>query len=579
MATEAEKKAARKELARRELLRRQREERTDFGDPVVKGGQFQVGGPITMPNTPYLTNLAENTLALTSAAIAEPVAGLAGLARSMTIAPEGSGGQTVRDVREALTYQPRLERSQQNLQGLAELMAPVNQVIETGRRGDEALEAGAPAGIAALYEAIPEMAGGAIGLRALQSVPKPGQLPKVQIDSAGNPVTNLSKKGVIKSDLLNRPERGSTAGFGLDDAGNVVKAKPEKAALSQGWQSKTVSGVRAANNATKQKIREMINIARKRTDEGSISDEVLTRPSDVAGLSLAKRYQYIKGQNQAAGKRLGDIARELGNGGVTVNIDDAARALSRRLQDAGISVSRNPKGKVIVNFNNSNLPKSDRAMIIENMEHIGRFQQKLFNGELNFHDAHQLKQIMRRVGISYEPTLKKQGASPEAQAIFKEFSGKIDEVLDIRSQTYDAQNIKFAETKGVLNQIEKIAKDNLITENPEKQLGLYMRRIMGNPVSRNAIIDMMNDITETANKHGAKFNDDLFVQSFIANDMDDVLRVAGQTSIKGELGPQMAHSLERSSVGNAAHVAENIGRFIGRKSEKKALDTLQALTK
>jgi len=443
-----------------------------------------------------------------------------------------------------------------------EVLEPVGEAIEKARLGDEVLEAGGPEWLAANAEAIPEYAGALLAATGLR---QPRARPVV--DKSGNLVSGMSEKGRLAMELKNTPQKTTTAKYKLA-GGKVVNDSAGKAALGQNWTPETVAGVKGANPATKLKINKIINIARNRLTGGA-KVKMKTRPSDVAGESLMNRYKFVKGANREAGQLLDRVARGVDT---PVDISNPLQWFKGQLDDAGIRIMANGK----IDFSASSLPKSDYGLIRENIRHI----QRTLKGQASFYNAHKLKQILRRTGLSYEQTVAKKGASPDAQNIFKGFSSKIDEVLDGQSRAYDTANVKFGETRNVMNAIEKIAKDNLFTESADTQLGVLTRRMMGNPVSRGSIIDMADNIDDIARKYGARFDDDLYLQSWVAHDMDDVIEVAAKTSIKGEaVGPQVAGAMERSSIGHAAHALDMAGRFISRKSEIKALDTLQALTR
>ncbi len=109
---------------------------------IIRGGRYDdvqqepISTPqVTQPADNTYTGILEPAATMASSLIAEPIAGLAGLGMSLFPGEEGSGGQTVRDVREALTYQPRSTVGQQNLQAVGEFMAPVGEVVEDVEQG------------------------------------------------------------------------------------------------------------------------------------------------------------------------------------------------------------------------------------------------------------------------------------------------------------------------------------------------------------------------------------------------------------------------------------------------------------
>jgi len=136
----------------------------DFGMPAEEPSFYQqmkdnlVGG-------------LDAAAAVGSRIVAEPVAGIAGMAAAMSpLRDEGAGGQTVNETREALAYQPRTERGQEMLQGVGETLAPVGEAIsavESGL-GDATFDATGSPALAAMATAAPTAALEALGLGAVK---------------------------------------------------------------------------------------------------------------------------------------------------------------------------------------------------------------------------------------------------------------------------------------------------------------------------------------------------------------------------------------------------------------------------
>jgi len=120
----------------------------------------------TLPET--LGGIGETALTMATGAVAEPLAGLAGLA-SLPFKGSEAGG-VVDTVRNALTYQPKTEAGQEYLQNVAN--APVIKQIGEGMQfaskglGDVAYDVTGSPAAAAIASAIPEAAMQSIGYRA-----------------------------------------------------------------------------------------------------------------------------------------------------------------------------------------------------------------------------------------------------------------------------------------------------------------------------------------------------------------------------------------------------------------------------
>lgn len=87
--------------------------------------------------------IGEAALTMATGAIAEPIAGLVGIATA-PFQGVGRGVENIEATRQALTYQPRTEEGKQAIQSAAEFLQPVSQMIEKpskelGRIGYEAM--------------------------------------------------------------------------------------------------------------------------------------------------------------------------------------------------------------------------------------------------------------------------------------------------------------------------------------------------------------------------------------------------------------------------------------------------------
>jgi hypothetical protein len=120
--------------------------------------------------------IIEPLATLATGAIAEPLAGLAGLA-SAAFAPspeaaiERAAG-AVESTREALTFQPRTQAGQESLQAVGSVLAPVGEALQAAETflGDEIFEATGSPALAALGATLPTAAIEAIGFASAKGV-------------------------------------------------------------------------------------------------------------------------------------------------------------------------------------------------------------------------------------------------------------------------------------------------------------------------------------------------------------------------------------------------------------------------
>jgi len=124
----------------------------------------------------------EPAATLISGAVAEPVAGLMGIATAIDpFAEPGAGARAVEATREALTFRPRTEAGQAGLQAVGEVLAPVGEALKSAETflGDETLEATNSPALAAAAATVPTALIEAVGLAAGKGVLKGAEKTKI----------------------------------------------------------------------------------------------------------------------------------------------------------------------------------------------------------------------------------------------------------------------------------------------------------------------------------------------------------------------------------------------------------------
>lgn len=129
----------------------------DFGDDGAPA-------PAQQPDRSIIPPPLQPQAALITGAIAEPIAGIAGLARTLLPGDPGAGARTVEQVREALTFQPD-PRGQPGLQRVGEVLQPAGEAFQAAERflGDTTLDATGSPALAAAAATIPTALTEALG--------------------------------------------------------------------------------------------------------------------------------------------------------------------------------------------------------------------------------------------------------------------------------------------------------------------------------------------------------------------------------------------------------------------------------
>jgi len=113
----------------------------------------------------------EAAAALGSSIVAEPLAGLAGLGAAINPFNEaGAGGRRVKEVREALTFEPTLPGAKAALSSVGEAIQPAAEFIQQREKnlGDFTLEATGSPALAAIATTLPTALGELLGVASLR---------------------------------------------------------------------------------------------------------------------------------------------------------------------------------------------------------------------------------------------------------------------------------------------------------------------------------------------------------------------------------------------------------------------------
>lgn len=168
-------------------MRQQPTQQFGYGTQVPKQGQVPDMGA------------AEAALTVASSALAEPIAGLAGIAGAVLPGDEGQGARAVEATREALTYQPRTEEGQASLQKLGEAVAPIGEAIAKVENalGTGALQATGSPEVATVAHLIPTIAAEILTLGLGGKVAK-GTLNATDIGKATIRKADAPKRDVVR---------------------------------------------------------------------------------------------------------------------------------------------------------------------------------------------------------------------------------------------------------------------------------------------------------------------------------------------------------------------------------------------
>ena len=512
----------------------------------------------------------ENIAALATGAIAEPIAGIAGIAQSLNPwADEGAGARAVEGVRDTLTYQPQTDAGQQQQQNLGKTIGAVGGAINENvlqplgidNLADKTFDAtGSPMAatiVASLPTALAEVIPGGLALKRARKI-------AVSDRAARRLVADQIRRGNPNIDLVTQM---------LDESGNLVKNKNAAKAVDMlGGDIKakqTVSVIENMNSTSKGQVGKMLDIVEKMRREPIPKLGDMTRPSDILGDSISNRARALVHINKKAGETIGAEAKKLKS--TMVDVSDARNDFFREMQDLGVNFEQ-IDGRIKVDF-------SDSTFVGGGADKIERIANAIKTGEMDGLSAHRQKQFIRDLVSFGKGT--ESAVSARSQGIFKRLSSGIDEVLDNTSADYKKANDSYAKTIDFVEKFDKLAgKDiDIFSDMSKKALGGKAKRLASNAESRVPIEQLLMEADKTLSDFNIRFKDDIPSLSHTVTQLEDIFKLEPANSFQGRIERGAANVAQGQSLtGATATSAIDIIKDIKQPDFEKKMRSLRLLT-
>ena len=194
----------------------------------------------------------ESAATFASGIVAEPIAGISGLVQSANPwADEGAGARAVEGVREALTYQPRTEAGQGQVQAVGEFLQPVGEALQTAETtlGEGTLNLTGSPFLATIAHTLPTVAlealgiKGAKGIKAKPKAPSAKQVQKAVVESAPEAAALKNAASAIYQDIDNSDAMIKPKS--IDNLVNKIAMKTRKKGLDYRVSEKAAGAVNA----------------------------------------------------------------------------------------------------------------------------------------------------------------------------------------------------------------------------------------------------------------------------------------------------------------------------------------------
>lgn len=529
------------------------------------------GSVVARPFQQKMDELLETAGAIGSSVGASALAGLQGLA---TFA--GTGGdfrRAVRDIeqtQEALTYSPRSQGAQENLQAIGEALAPVSEAIETTSKylQDKTLEFTGSPNLAGVAAAIPVTALELIGIKGATLVPG-GMRRLTDAD-----VRKAQKEMLLDPELRYDP---SVATVKLDSKGRLVDDKAGQALVDNGIMEGDAAVITNSSRATRNQMAEIARVFEQ--GKGNPVSAMSNRTTKPIGTAITNRLAALQSKRRVLGKRLEAVVNgELGK--TQVNIGNSLSGVGSLLTEAGVMprVKRSADGKVTLELepNWAKGTKFDLAgfgPVKKNIEDLfALFNQQTDMGVTTVKQAHEAKRILDELIDSSKLT--DAGISPQMQRTIAEMRRKINESLGVVDE-YKAVNQELGEVISVMEPFSVYLKpgQRFVDAKVTEIVGAAMQNLSSKSVTGARLSQELADLEAGLRKLGMSFGDDPLALVRFREILMDNFNIDPRIP-DYQMGQKAGSMITSAAIGNkfgAAHDAAALISMGMKKSEAKRL--------
>lgn len=472
-------------------------------DAMGKGAMTAMGPMGSVVNAVGLDNMlgaADAGASMLSGMVAEPLAGIAGLAagayEEITTLGKGSGLEAsvkaIQATREALTRETATEQGAAAMQGIGTVLAPVGEAIESTAEfmGDTAYDiTGSPLISTVMYTA-PHAALEVAGLGVTGNAFLASRLAK-----ASEEVVDATKALADDGVRLNT-KTGAEWKLG-DDGVAVPNTDGRKLVKEEIADEANAALITNSNRATKDQMTAMTQAF----DRRSKSDMRGPSPSQVIGLNAARSLTEANNARKAVGKKIGELL-EGPVGATPVDLKPAWGNFIAKLEEMGVSPKVNINtGKVELNFEGSQLD-FDAYKGAQKLLNDG-FQLATIRGRTTLADAHNIKQGLD--GLMDAKKLEQGGQLGQMERLLSELRSDINDV-GRNVDEYASLNDQYSAFRTALSSFDSYRPAGVSWDSPNvsNNVGAAMRSASADTAAVNNMLEGLTQLDVAMRGSGAK---------------------------------------------------------------------------
>jgi len=469
-------------------------------EPVVPRGSV-----VSRPFQQKMDELLETAGAIGSSMGASALAGLRGA--GTFIGTFGDFRRAVGDIeqtQEALTYTPRSQGAQENLQAIGEALAPVSEAIDTASKylQDKTLEFTGSPDLAGVAAAIPVTVLELIGIKGATLVP--GGMRRL---------TDADVRKAQKEMLLDPELRydQAVATVKLDSKGRLVDDKVGKTLVDNGIIPEDVAVITNSSKSTRSQMSQMAQVFEQ--GKGNRVASMSNRTTKPIGTAVTNRLAALQSKRKGLGKRL-DAIVEGDQGKTQINIGNSFSGVGALLREAGVMPRvRNKNGKAILELE-PDWAKGTKFDLVgfgpvkKNIEDLfDIFNQQTQMGVTTLKQAHQAKKILDELIDS--SALTDAGISPQMQRTIAEMRKSINESLGVVDE-YRAVNQELSTVISTMAPFSRYVTpgQRFVDAKVTDVVGAAMQNLSSSGVTGARLSQELADLESGLRKLGMSFGDD-----------------------------------------------------------------------
>ena len=520
-------------------------------------GQTEEAQQSSVPEGSVFGDFLRTVGSVGSSIVAEPVAGLGGLA---TLAVTGGdidkAVEAIESTREALTYTPETAGSQGALQAIGETLAPIAEGLETvsTASGDTVYEWTGSPGLATAAYTLPVAALELAGLKGIKGVKqlKDADLRKGQKISLLDPELKYS---------------GSVAEVKLNKKGQLVEDKVGKKLVENGLRPNDVAIITNSSPATKIRMQSMV----KTFEQGKGNDilAMSNRTTAEIGESVTRRLQVMQKKRTELGKNLDSIVKgDLGK--TPVDVSNSISSLNTLLKKEGV-LPRIRRGELSLPdgwYKGTAFDVKAMAPVRGTIEDAYKlFDIKTTLGKTDLESAHNLKKNLDEfINVA---KLQEAGVSPDVMRSLAAMRKTINDEL-AQVDSYGVVNKELSEVISVMDPFNKYLKpgDKWSDTKVSAVTGEAMKNLSSDSASAVELVSNLSDLEKVMRNRGINFPDDPRALIQFRQTLLDNFNVQ-QRIPDVDAGRTVGGLFISTAVGNKFGAAHDVGRLVSAGMKKK----------